>query len=364
MKKFLLLTSCIILIFASTSCSKADTVDLAMVFNNSSGELEKNEFLKAIWEGIEDYCNTNNLSAKKHVSEQYFFQSQQVEIDTAIKDGAKVVVLAGALLEENAFVSQEKYPDIDFIMVDSKPNNGDSDNFQEYLLPNMCSIEFNEWQAGFLAGYASVMDGFTKLGFFGGMKIPPVIRFGYGFIQGAEYAASKLELDENSIEINYLYCGTFAPAPEIQTEAAKWYFSGTEVIFACGGAMGQSVIQASKSAENAWVIGVDADQSEDSETILTSAIKMVKPAVYNVIEQYYNGNFPSGKIVSLDIKDSGIALPMETSRFRKFNINDYNKIYDELMNNQNDINSDAFSDTMPIEEMSLDYVNIKAMTLK
>jgi len=173
-----------------------------------------------------------------------------------------------------------------------------------------------------------VKDGYTKLGFMGGMAVPAVVRFGYGFVQGAEYAAKEMGI--TGIEVKYHYTGGFEATPEAQSLAASWYNSGTEVIFACGGSVGNSVFAAAE-ANNGKAIGVDVDQSGESETIITSAMKGLGASVYQTLEAFYKGEFPGGQSIVKDASNDGVGLPMETSRFKTFSKADYDAIYAKLV---------------------------------
>ena len=188
------------------------------------------------------------------------------------------------------------------------------------------AVKYKEEQSGYLAGYAAVKDGNTKLGFMGGMAVPAVIRFGYGFVQGADDAAAELGLD---VEIMYYYTGGFDATPEAQATAASWYENGTEVIFGCGGAVGNSVMAAAEAA-GTKVIGVDVDQSGESETVITSAIKTLKNSVYEGIAAYYAGTFPGGETSIYSAENLGVGLPMESSKFDTFSPEDYDAIFYQL----------------------------------
>ena len=188
-------------------------------------------------------------------------------------------------------------------------------------------ILFQEDQAGFLAGYAVVKDGYTKLGFMGGMAVPAVIRFGYGFVQGAEFAAEEDAV--TGLEIMYNYTGAFSATPEAQSMAASWYQNGTEVIFGCGGAVGNSVMAAAQE-KNARVIGVDVDQSTESETVITSAMKLLSNSVYDGVKDFYDGSFPGGRTSVFTAANNGVGLPMDTSKFEKFSQEQYDAIYKKM----------------------------------
>jgi basic membrane protein A len=217
------------------------------------------------------------------------------------------------------------------VLVDGNPHSAD---YVEYRTEkNVVGIIYAEEQSGFLAGYAIVKEGYTKLGFMGGMAVPAVIRYGYGFVQGAEYAAKELGIPE--VTVNYHYTGGFNATPEAQALAAAWYNDGVEVIFACGGAVGFSVMDASaKAGDGKWVIGVDVDQSNDSDKVITSAMKGLRESVYQAVSALYEGNFPGGESWLLAADRDGVALPMATSKFTTFTQADYDAIFAKLAANE------------------------------
>ncbi|MEG0981782.1 MAG: BMP family ABC transporter substrate-binding protein, partial [Erysipelotrichaceae bacterium] len=167
----------------------------------------------------------------------------------------KVVITPGFLFEEPIYIAQDKYPDVNFILIDGNPHDAKGKDYKTGK--NAVGIVFAEEQSGYLAGYAAVKEGYTKLGFMGGMAVPAVTRFGYGFVQGADAAAKELEID--NVNVKYHYTGGFDATPEVQTLASSWYTDGTEVIFACGGAVGNSVMSAAEAIDSKKVIGVDVD---------------------------------------------------------------------------------------------------------
>jgi basic membrane protein A len=161
----------------------------------------------------------------------------------------------------------------------------------------------------------------------GGMAVPAVVRFGYGFVQGAEAAAAELGL--GSIEIKYHYTGGFDATPEVQALAASWYNEGTEVIFGCGGGVGFSVFAAAEAAGKPS-IGVDVDQSFLSASVITSAMKGIGEAANQLLTKFYDGSFPGGEAIVLDASNQGVKLPMETSKFKTFSQADYDALYAKL----------------------------------
>jgi len=303
------------------------------------GTIDDRSFNQGSWEGLVMYADEHGISREyfqpKEQSTDAYLDSMQLAVD----NGAKVIVTPGFLFEVPIFMAQDMYPDVHFVLIDGVPNDGDWANGPEFRTEqNVVGILYAEEESSFLAGYAAVKEGFTKLGFMGGMAVPPVVRFGIGFVQGAEYAAAEMGISE--VTINYHYTGGFAATPEAQGLAAAWYNDGIEVIFACGGLVGDSVMAAAEDAGK-WVIGVDVDQSEQSNTVITSAMKDLRGSVYNAIAAYYKGEFPGGQTLLLDVTQDGVGLPMGTSRFTTFTQADYDAIFAKLVAGEVNILKDA-----------------------
>ena len=307
---------------AAASQPSSGGYELALV--TDLGTIDDKSFNQGAWEGLKKYAEENGISYKYYQPQEGTTDSYLETIGLAIEGGAKLVVCPGFLFEEPIYMAQDKYPDVHFILLDGEPHDAENNHKTN---DNVMPIMFQEDQAGFLAGYAAVKDGYTKLGFMGGIAVPAVIRYGYGFVQGAEYAAA--EDGVTGVEIMYNYTGAFAATPEAQSMAASWYQNGTEVIFGCGGAVGNSVMAAAQE-KGAKVIGVDVDQSSESDTVITSAMKLLSNSVYDGVKDFYDGSFPGGKTSVFTVANNGVGLPMETSKFEKFSQEQYDAIYKKL----------------------------------
>ena len=312
-------------VFAGGKPQAQETFELALV--TDLGTIDDKSFNQGAWEGLVQYAREKNISHKYYQPAEQSDDSYLTTIDLAVRGGAKVIVTPGFLFEVPIFIAQDRYPNVHFILVDGVPHDPSYSTFR--TAKNTVGILYAEDQAGFLAGYAAVKDGNRRLGFVGGMAVPAVVRFGYGFIQGAEYAAKELALAAGAITINYHYTGNFVASPEAQTLAASWYNQGVDVIFACGGAVGNSVMAAAEQAGKK-VIGVDVDQSGESRTVITSATKGLQPSVYACVSDFYNNRFPGGQTLVFEAKNQGVGLPMATSRFQSFKQADYDSIFGAL----------------------------------
>ena len=329
----------------------SDGYELALV--TDLGTIDDKSFNQGAWEGMKKYAEENGISYKYYQPQEGTTDSYLETIGLAIEGGAKLVVCPGFLFEEPVYLAQDQYKDVHFILLDGEPHSGD---YSEYRTEaNTMPILFQEDEPGFLAGYAAVKDGYTKLGFLGGMAVPAVIRYGYGFAEGADYAAKEMGVD--GIEIMYNYTGAFAATPEAQSMAASWYQNGTEVIFGCGGAVGNSVMAAAEE-KSAKVIGVDVDQSYESDTVITSAMKQLSVSVYDGVRDFYAGSFPGGKTSIFSAKNDGIGLPMETSKFTNFTQADYDAVYSQLKDGKITLVQPSEDNNDPTKDLTLEKTTI------
>ena len=297
-----------------------------VAFITDVGQLKDKSFNQGTYDGVKLYAAANGKSYKYYQPAGGNEATDDDRIDAmklACENGAEVVVAAGFMQEGALKAAAEAYPDVNFVFIDGYPIGFD----------NVAGIAFQEEQSGYLAGYATVMEGYTKLGFTGGGggTNPACQRFGYGFVQGAEAAAAAKGV---KVEVNYswLYGSTFSASPELQTMATGWYANGTEVIFACGGSMFQSVASAA-SAEDGKVVGVDVDQSGDSPAVITSAMKGLADATVWAINKHYAGEWVDigGTATSLGAKDNAVCLPTATWSLTGWSVADYEALYADIV---------------------------------
>ena len=247
---------------------------------------EDEGFNKAAFDAIRDFSESRNIyySAYYPLGEDF---DNRMMFDDAARETCNVFIVTGFMLAETLAEKAPEYPDCKFIAVDITMDDlkefaGD----EEADFSNVYCVTYREEVAGFLAGYAAVMLGYNNLGFVGGMEIPAVTRYGYGFLQGADAAASSIGITAN---VKFAYANSFGPSQELTAAMDAWYKDGVKAIFACGGAIYASVAEAA-AGNNGKVIGVDADQSHliDSEygigRTLTSAMKGVYATTADALE--------------------------------------------------------------------------------
>lgn len=352
---------------------KAKSNDFYLI--TDEGTIDDKSFNQGSFEGLKQYGDEIGKGANYLKPAGKGSQVYKQAIDQAIKKGAKVVVTPGFLFDQALGEAQKQYPDIKFVAVDFTPIfDYEKDDKGEELkddqgnpIPvfkatdNTVSITYKEEQSGFLAGYAAVKDGYTKLGFMGGVAVPAVIKYGFGYIAGANKAAEEMGVD---VEVKYNYTGSFQAKPEIQTMASSWYKAGTEVIFSCGGGIAASVLKAAQD-NNAKMIGVDVDQKDMGEEVITSAMKNLQKSVYDAVKSIDEGKFQGGKTLVLGVEEKGVQISDDFSRFKTFTKEEYDKVYEMLVKNEggltdsipNDIansNPASFQDKMA--KVKIDFI--------
>lgn len=305
-----------------------------VAFVTDVGQLKDKSFNQGTFDGVKLYAAANGLSYKYYQPANGSEATDDDRYDAmkaAVEGGADVVVCAGYLQEAALKKAAIENPETPFVFIDGYPLTDDADN----TLSNVAGIAFKEEQAGYLAGYAAVMDGFTKLGFSGGGggTNPACCRFGYGYVQGANHAAEELGI---TVDMNYSwqYGSTFSASTDLQTMINGWYVNGTEIVFACGGSMFQSIVAAA-SANDGYVIGVDVDQSGESEYVVTSAMKGLADAVQWAVAKVYDGTFDTigGQQTSLGVADNAVQLPTgaDSWRFETFTVEEYESLYQQMV---------------------------------
>ena len=315
-----------------TMTSEDGTYELAFV--TDVGQLKDKSFNQGTWNGVKLYADANDMSYKYYQpanGDQATDDDRYDAMKAAVDAGATAVVCAGYLQEAALQRAATDFPDVQFIFIDGYPLTNATTG---ETLTNVAGIAFKEEQSGYFAGYAAVMEGYTELGFCGGGggTNPACCRYGYGFVQGANEAAAEKGVQVN-VNYSWQYGSNFSASPELQTMATGWYQQGTQVIFACGGSMFQS-ISAAASANDGAVIGVDVDQSSESPAVITSAMKELSDAVQWSLAKVFDGTFSEigGQATSLGVETDAVGLPTAADSWRMstFTVEQYEEMYQQV----------------------------------
>ena len=343
------------------SCS-SKTYEYALV--TDVGDIDDESFNQSSWEAVKDFAKANNKSYQYYRPTADSNPARVESIELAIKKGAKIVVCPGFLFETAVYDVQEKYPDVKFVLIDGDPH---SEDYQTYKrTSNVVSILYQEEIAGSLAGYSTVMDGYTKLGFCGGMAVPAVIRYGSGYVQGISAAAESKGVD---VEVKYYYAGQFQATAEATANCTSWYTAGTQVVFACGGKVYQSVVEGASANPAAKWIGVDVDQSPVGSNVLTSAMKGLRESVTSALEVYASDSWADigGKNYNLGLNSDfgklpkkdyvGIPTAEKSWKFSSFTLPQYEKLLSDIKTGVLTVSNDTANAPKVSSHVTVDYVS-------
>ena len=341
------------LLMGLTAFAEEGTYELALV--TDVGNIDDQSFNQSSWEGVVEFAEANNISYAYYRPTEDSTNARVESIKTAIEKGAKTIVCPGYLFEEAIYLVQDEYSDVNFLLLDGEPHDASYSDYK--TAANTHNILYQEEQAGYFAGYAAVKDGYTKLGFMGGMAVPAVIRYGYGFVQGADAAAAEMGVE---IDIKYWYCGAFLPSDDFKVKMSGWYTDGTEIVFACGGSIYLNAVAAAEEA-GAKVIGVDVDQYYVSDTVVTSAMKELKHSVILALTDLYANDLVwpeaySGTTAKLGVNDNCVGLPTaETSwRFNTYTVEEYQELFAKVVSGEVVVSDDIAAEPA-VTNSTVDY---------
>ena len=341
MKKFAALLLAVVMLMGMVSIAAAEEMKVAMI--TDYGDITDQSFNQTTWEAVVKFGTENNVEYKYFKPATNDTAGRVAQVEVAIEEGYNVLVMPGYAFGGTIAEISGEFPEVKFIALDVAKGdlleggvalkgeaydyNPDNWNLTDYVyMDNVYCAIYQEELCGYMAGYAAVKLGYTKLGFLGGMAVPAVIRYGYGFVQGCDAAAKELNIN---VDVKYVYGNQFFGDADITAYMDNWYQNGTEVVFACGGGIYTSAVDAAKKVEGAKVIGVDVDQaavitnyaagegaSEEeiakwADLTVTSAMKGLEPATIDALtDVVINGKWEdyAGKIVTLGLVGEDPAL--------------------------------------------------------
>ena len=360
-----------------TTEEPADNTEYAVAMITDYGDITDQSFNQTTYEACKAFCEDNGVEFSYFKPAGDNTADRVAMIEKAVDEGYNVIVMPGYAFGGAIVEAAPEFPDVKFIALDvakgdlleagvakageSYDYNPDNWDLEKYVdMSNVYCAIYQEELCGYMAGYAAVKLGYKSLGFLGGMAVPAVIRYGYGFVQGVDAAAADLGLSD--VTVKYVYGGQFFGDADITAVMDTWYAGGTEVVFACGGGIYTSAVDAAKKA-NGKVIGVDVDQAGvianyagvDGLTV-TSAMKGLYPATYDTLNDVIiNGNWANyvGKIATLglvsadDPEANYVQIPMGegTQWSDSFTEDDYKAMVADMYNGvitvSNDISKTA-----------------------
>ena len=395
MKKFFALLLSLAMVLALVACGQKDPtpdtpdtpddpqtkVEYKVAMITDYGDITDQSFNQTTYEACKAFAEANGVDFQYFKPAGDNTADRVAMIESAIDQGYNVIVMPGYAFGAAIAETAPKFEDVKFIALDVSAG----DLGEGFVVPaNLYCAVYQEELCGYMAGYAAVKLGYKNLGFLGGMAVPAVQRYGYGFVQGVDAAAAELELTD--VKLNYAYGNQFFGDADITAAMDTWYAGGTEVVFACGGGIYTSAVDAAKKVEGAKVIGVDVDQAgvianyaagegADAATVegykaltVTSAMKGLYPATYDTLtDVIVNGNWEkySAKIDTLGLVSADdpaanyVQIPMESTQWADgaFTQDDYKALvkamFDGTLTVSNDTTKAAsdFATVITVEDL-------------
>ena len=354
---------------SQTPATEPAATDIKVAMITDYGDITDQSFNQTTYEACKAYCDPAGIPFEYYKPVGDSTPERVAMIDAAVADGYNVIVMPGYAFAEAIKETADMYPETTFIALDV----GEADLGADYVVPsNVYCAVYQEELCGYMAGYAAVKLGYTHLGFLGGMAVPAVQRYGYGYIQGADAAAAETGAD---VTLEYVYGNQFFGDADITAYMDNWYQSlGVEVVFACGGGIYTSAAEAAAKA-GGKVIGVDVDQAGiisayGEDMTVTSAMKGLANTTQHLLDEVVNGNFANygGKIETLGLVSGDdptanyVQLPMETTQWGDgFTQDDYKALvkgmFDGEITVSNDVSVEPAANATTITVNS--YSNIK-----
>ncbi len=297
----------------------------------------------AIRRGMQAFADTFGYTLQAYTAEMEGTQATQAALEEASQCGASVVVCAGDEMAVALHEIEEQYPTVGYLLLDAEPH---SEDYSDYTVtPNVHSVLFRTEQAAYLAGYAAVMEGYTRLGFLGGATMPDIVRYCTGFVQGAEAAAARQGVQ---VTVKTWYSGLPHATDDLTARMSGWYTDGTELILAAGGDLEQSCIAATQSAGTGRVIGVGWDHGVQGSALLTSAANRYSAVVQAKLYAFFAaggawGEDTAGRMLRVGALEEAVALPTSDWRFAAFGTDAYAALYDGLRTGA--VQVEAYSDS-------------------
>ena len=367
-----------------TSGETTEVADMKVAMITDSGDITDQSFNQTTYESCKAWAESNGVEFNYYKPESDADESRNASVDQAVADGANVIIMPGYMFAATVVAQSEMYPDVKFVALDVSAGDicekgvGEGYDYNPanwnvadyYNTENVYCCTYQEELSGYMAGYGAVKLGYKHLGFLGGMSVPAVTRFGYGFVQGADAAAKELGI-ENEVAVEYVCGGQFYGDADITAYMDTWYSEkGVEVVFACGGGIYTSAAEAAVKT-GGKVIGVDSDQSfvinEFQEDLtITSAMKGLATTVNTLLTEIKAGNWSNyaGKIDNLGLvsetaEENFVQLPIETTQFGDgFTEDDYRALVKSMFNGEVKVSNDITA--MPATAITVsDYGSIK-----
>lgn len=312
-------------------CGRETELPVTLAVVTDGGSTEDQAVNQAVWQTVQAYGEETGEETGCYVPEDKSASACRDAIDEAVKKGAEVVVCHGEEAGAAVYEAQREYRDVRFLLLDAEPHAGGSDRAR--LRGNTRCILFDREEAGFLAGYAAVREGYTSLAYYGGADGDRAKEYGAGFLEGAQEAASEMQLEEGGVQIRYEERGTDGVSPEFMNETEQLYREGCQAIFTDGSAF-ETIVRKAAELTGGNVLGVVTDESQKSANVVISAANKYEEILKQELQDVAGESFDGGKTETAGIREGGVGLTMDTSRLQNFTEDQYQEIIGKIEEGQ------------------------------
>ena len=359
MKKIIALLLAMVMVLSFTACGSSEAEaegEYAVAMVTDYGDITDQSFNQTTYEAMKEFCEAEGLKYEYFKPASDSDEDRISQIENAIDSGYNVILLPGYAFANAIIGTADNYPEVYFVGLDVSEYDLTANGWT--IPENVYCAVYQEELCGYMAGYAAVKLGYTELGYCGGMAVPAVLRFGYGFLQGVDAAAVETGAD---VTVLWGFANQFYGDADVTAVMDTWYGNGTEIVFACGGGVYTSVAEAAAKV-NGKVIGVDVDQAANIDAAygegmtVTSAMKGLKPTTITMLGKIVAGEFKGGFVETLGLvsenpEDNYVQIPLTTQFSDGFTVEDYEALVAAMYNGEVVVSS-------VIEGAAADFVTV------
>lgn len=307
----------------------------------------------AVWRGVQTFAATFGYAAQSFVTQDETPEACAAVLREAAESGAELVVCRGDAMAGALFEMQRSYPTVSYLLLEGEPHSEDYASYETTI--NTHCVLFAVEQAGYLAGYAAVREGYTALGFVGADSMPETVRYCTGMMQGAEAAAER---EGQQVRLEVWLVGSGAADDAVTARMSSWYADGVQLIVPAGGRLVESCIAAAQ-ASGGRVLNAGWDAAALDPSVLSSTLLNYSVVTQRKLYDFFTaGNWgdQASRTERLDASAAAISMPLTGWPFSRFTREDYTELYTGLYDGT--LRVERYSDLATLPETPNVAVNV------
>ena len=302
-------------------CARGSEVKkIAYVENVAGGAVSRNN---DIWNGVIRYTDENSSQGFRYTPESLDLAEIEKTIDAAVSEGASTIICLGQEMGQAVFDMQRMERDARFIFIGGVPR--DEETGEERIRGNTTCIAPAEEQAGFLAGYAAVSEGYTDLLVLGARRDAPGMRHITGFVQGAEQAVRDAGSNAAAVQVTVRFLGGNVASPALLAETEEDFAAGRQLIYAYESGTKFLAAKAAASAGGRAILGDGADGLPMNGVMAVVDLDY-EGAAYHALDMDERGSLETGTTVTLYVDGGGAEMWINSELLRYFTQDDLDSL--------------------------------------